>query len=139
MLSIHIEVTGASNLEQKKLWWTENGKNNWKCRYLAPWDHSYNNTIVIAIVSRPEFLLFKAWCRIAFGEAITSEHHEIFKPAFKLGYSNIWRVYSFKNIQEISSRFLSWYRFIKVGKIYKKIPTSFFCHFCLLSLIGSRK
>ena len=46
-------------------------------------------TIVIAIVSRPEFLFFKVWCRNAFGEAITSEHHEIFKLASKLGYRNI--------------------------------------------------
>ena len=31
--------------------------------------------IAISIVSRPEFLLFKVWCLVAFGEAITSRNH----------------------------------------------------------------
>ena len=35
-------------------------------------------TIVITIVSHPEFLLFKVCCHIAFGEAITSGNHDIF-------------------------------------------------------------
>ena len=43
MFSVHIEIAGALNLEQKKLWWKDNGKNNWKRRYLAFWDRSYNN------------------------------------------------------------------------------------------------
>ena len=41
--SVHMEIQGALNLEPKKLWWKDNGKNNWKRRYLAFWDRSYNN------------------------------------------------------------------------------------------------
>ena len=33
----------ALNLEAKKLWWKDNGKNKKKRRYLAFWDPSYNN------------------------------------------------------------------------------------------------
>ena len=43
-------------------------------------------TIIVAIVSNPEFLLFKVECLIGFGQAITPRNHEIFKPAFKSGY-----------------------------------------------------
>ena len=37
-------------------------------------------TIVITIVFRPEFLLFKVECLIGFGKAIIPGNHEIFKP-----------------------------------------------------------
>ena len=39
--------------------------------------------VAITIVSHPEFPLFKVWCLIAFGEAITSGKHEMFKLASK--------------------------------------------------------
>ena len=48
-------------------------------------------TIVVTIVSGPEFLLFGVWCLVAFGEAITYGNHEIFKLASKFAYLNIWR------------------------------------------------
>ena len=63
-------------------------------------------TIVITIFCHPEFLLFKVKCLIGFGKAITPRNHEIFKPASKSGYPNIWQIGIFKEIREISSSFL---------------------------------
>ena len=41
--SVHLEIEGALNFEPKKLGCKDNGKNNWKSKYLAFWDRSYNN------------------------------------------------------------------------------------------------
>ena len=62
-------------------------------------------TIVITIVSRPEFLLFKVECLVGFGKAITPRNHEIFKPASKSGYPNIWRVGFLKKIGKFRADF----------------------------------
>ena len=43
IFSFHKEIEGALNLEPKKLWLKDNGQNNWKRRYLAFSDCSYNN------------------------------------------------------------------------------------------------
>ena len=47
---------------------------------------------------------------------------EVFKPASKSGYPNICCVDIFKKIWESSSSFLSWLRFMKVGKVEKNFP-----------------
>ena len=73
-------------------------------------------TIAITVVSRIEFLLFEVECLIVFGETIIPGNHEIFKPAFKHAYQNIWRVDSLKNLGNFK-QFLFWLRFLKVGKI----------------------
>ena len=115
ILSVHVEIAGALDLEQKKLWWKDNGKSNWKRRYLTVCNRSYNKAIVITIASLSEFLLFKVLCLISFGEAITSRSHEISKPASKHGYPNTWT----ENFFEKSGNFqqgLSWLGFMKVGK-----------------------
>ena len=93
-------------------------------------------TIVIAIVSNPEFLLFKVECLIGFGNAITPRNHEVFKPASKSGYPNIWRVDSLKKIREISSSFLSWLRFMRVGKVEKNFHTFLQSSLLIRRLIG---
>ena len=93
-------------------------------------------TIVIAIVSNPQFLLFKVECIIGFGNAIFPKNHEIFKPASKSGYPNIWRVDSFKKIREISSSFLSWLRFMKVSKAEKNFHIFLMSFSLIRRLIG---
>ena len=93
-------------------------------------------TIVIAIVSNPESLLFKIECLIGFGKAITLRNREVFKPASKSGYPNIWRIDSFKKIREISSSFLSWLCFMKVGKVEKNVHTFLLSSSLIHYLIG---
>ena len=74
--------------------------------------------IVIAIVSHPEFLLFKVEGLIDFGKAITPENHEIFEPASKSGYPNIWREDSFKKFGKFPAVFV-------LVAFYEGIPTFF--------------
>ena len=71
IFSVHIDIEGALNLETKKLCWEDNGKNNWKHRYWRSGIVLTTITTVITIVSWPEFLLFKVWCLISFGNVIT--------------------------------------------------------------------
>ena len=49
-------------------------------------------------------------------------------PNLDYGYPNIWRVDIFRNIREISSSFLSWLHFMRVGKFRKNFARLF----CLL-------
>ena len=55
----HIEMAGALNLEQKKLCFKDDGKKNSKSDIWCFGIFLTTITIVITIVSRPEFLLFK--------------------------------------------------------------------------------
>ena len=69
--------------------------------------------------------------------ARSSPNREVFKPASKSGYPNIWRVNSFKKIREISSNFLFWLHFMKVGKVEKNFHTILLSSSLIRRLIGS--
>ena len=60
----------------------------WKRRYWGSEIVLTTIAMVITIVSRTEFLLFKVLCLIGFEKAITPINHEISKPASNSGYTN---------------------------------------------------
>ena len=68
--------------------------------------------------------------------AISPPNCEVFKPASKSGYPNIWYVDIFKKIWESSSSFLSWLRFMKVGKVEKNFHTFLLSSSLIHHLIG---
>ena len=68
--------------------------------------------------------------------AISPPNCEVFKPASKSGYPNIWCVDIFKKIWESSSSFLSWLRFMKVGKVEKNFHTFLLSSSLIHHLIG---
>ena len=68
--------------------------------------------------------------------AISPPNCEVFKPASKSGYPNIWCVGIFKKIWESSSSFLSWLRFMKVGKVEKNFHTFLLSSSLIHHLIG---
>ena len=68
--------------------------------------------------------------------AISPPNSEVFKPASKSGYPNIWCVDIFKKIWESSSSFLSWLRFMKVGKVEKNFHTFLLSSSLIHHLIG---
>ena len=68
--------------------------------------------------------------------AISPPNCEVFKPASKSGYPNIWCVDIFKKICESSSSFLSWLRFMKVGKVEKNFHTFLLSSSLIHHLIG---
>ena len=55
IFSAHIEIEVALHLEQKKLWWKDNGMNNRKRKYLAPWDRSYNTILSLPVLLVKKF------------------------------------------------------------------------------------
>ena len=135
--SVHIEIEWALNLEPKKLRCKDNSKNNVENVHICRSGIVIETiTFVIAIVSNPEFLLFKVECLIGFGNAITPRNHKTFKPASKSGYPNIWRVDSFEKIREISSSFFSWLRCVRVGKVEKNFHTFLLSSSLIRRLIG---
>ena len=67
---------------------------------------------------------------------ISPPNCEVFKPASKSGYPNIWYVDIFKEIWESFSSFLSWLRFMKVGNFEKKIHTFLLSSSLIHHLIG---
>ena len=71
--------------------------------------------------------------------AISPPNCEVFKPASKSGYPNIWCVDIFKTIWESSSSFLSWLRFMKVGKVEKNVHTFLLSSSLIHHLIGPWK
>ena len=61
------------------------------------------------------------------------------QPGQKTGeYPNIWRIDSFKKTQEISNSFLSWLRFMKVGKVEKNFHTFLLSSSLIRRLIGPK-
>ena len=68
--------------------------------------------------------------------AISPPNCEVFKPASKSGYPNIWCVDIFKKIWESSTSFLSWLRFMKVGKNEKNFHTFLLSSSLIHHLIG---
>ena len=68
--------------------------------------------------------------------AISPPNCEVFKPASKSGYPNIWCVDIFKKIRESSSSFLSWLRFMKAGKVEKNVHTFLLSSSLIHHLIG---
>ena len=71
--------------------------------------------------------------------AISPPNCEVFKPASKSVYPNIWCVDIFKKIWESSSSFLSWLRFMKVGKVEKNFHTFLLSSSLVHHLIGPSK
>ena len=71
--------------------------------------------------------------------AISPPNCEVFKQASKCGYPNIWCVDIFKKIWESSSSFLSWLRFMKVGKVEKNFHTFLLSSSLIHHLIGPWK
>ena len=71
--------------------------------------------------------------------AISPPNYEVFKPASKSGYPNIWCVDIFKKIWESSSSFLFWLRFMKVGKVEKNFHTFLLSSSLIHHLIGPWK
>ena len=71
--------------------------------------------------------------------AISPPNCEVFKPASKSGYPNIWCVDIFKKIWESSSSFLSWLHFMKVGKVEKNFHTFLLSSSLIHHLIGPWK
>ena len=90
-------------------------------------------TIVITIVSRPEFRFFKGYCLTGFGKAITPRNHEIFKPASISGYANIWRVDFFKKSSGNFQQFFVLVALCEGGK-FRKIFTHFFSRLRLFAV-----
>ena len=71
--------------------------------------------------------------------AISPPNCEVVKAASKSGYPNIWCVDIFKKIWECSSSFLSWLRFMKVGKVKKNFHTFLLSSSLIHHLIGPWK
>ena len=136
LLSVHIDIEEAMNLEPKTLRREDNSKNNWNVNICRFGMVLKTIAIVIAIVSHPQFLLSKVECLIGVGKTITPRNHEIFKPASKSGIPKHLASRFFQKMREISSSFLSWLRFMKVGNVEKNFHTFLLFSSLIRRLIG---